>query len=247
MIPDLESRLTRLALTGISSGILAVLIFLAPHPAAAQSASSSGTAPAAQPETSKPSGEKQNPPAENPASQKPAKARKVITNEDIDTAHARNASKIGSDGKFAAPMFGNALCDEDCGLQARDQLGFGPEREGEWQMQLAAARRNLAADSAWQRAYWNASQKEHMYCDFVTQERNTILPEGNDYWARVDRAKHEQYVEDMGRTLSQGVQSATNQINQLIEATRPIDPVRAAIMGVISFQVFNSCPAIVDP
>jgi hypothetical protein len=229
------------------AGAFAILIFLAPHSMAAQSGPSGGGSPAAPADAPKSSGEKPTPPAENSAPAKPAKARKVITNEDIDVAHARDASKIGDNGKFAPPIFGSALCDDDCALQAHDQLGFQPEQEGEWQMQLAAAHRNLAADSAWLRAYGNASQKEKMYCDFVTQEQNTILPEGNDFWARVDRAKHQQYAEDMGRTLSQGVQGASNQINQLIEVVRPVDPVRAAIMGVISYQVFNSCPVIVDP
>lgn len=229
------------------AGAFAILIFLAPFSTAAQSGPSGGNAPAAPADTPKSSGEKQTPPAENFAPAKPAKPRKVITNEDIDAAHARDASKIGKDGKFAAPIFGSALCNDECAQTAHDELGFQPEQEGEWQMQLAAARRALAADSAWLRAYGNASQKEKMYCDFVTQEQNTILPEGNDYWARVDRAKHQQYAENMGRTLSQGVQGAANQINQLIEGVRPVDPVRASIMGVISYQIFNSCPAIVDP
>ncbi|HYL45450.1 MAG TPA: hypothetical protein VEU52_00340 [Candidatus Limnocylindrales bacterium] len=243
MIRDRARGLLLVAL----AGAFAILIFLAPLTTAAQSGPSGGTTPAAPADASKGSGEKPIPPAENSAPAKAAKPRKVITNEDIDAAHARDASKIGENGKYAAPIFGSAVCDDECAHQAHDQLGFEPEQEGEWQMQLAAARRNLAADSGWLRAYGNASQKEKMYCDFVTQEQNTILPEGNDYWARVDRAKHEKYVEDMGRTLSQGVQSASNQINQLIEGVRPVDPVRATIMGVISYQVFNSCPAIVDP
>lgn len=243
MIRDRVHQSASLAL----AGIFVILVFLAPLPAAAQSGPSGGNAPVAQADPSKSSDEKPAPPAVNPAPAKAAKPHKVITNEDIDAAHAQDASKIGDDAKFAAPIFGSALCDDNCAHIAHDQLGFEPGREGEWQMQLAAARRNLAADSAWLRAYGNGSQKAKMYCDFVTQERNTILPEGNDYWARVDRAKHQQYAEDMGRTLSQGVQSAANQINQLIQAVSPVDPVRAAIMGVISYQVFNSCPAIVDP
>jgi hypothetical protein len=243
MIRDRARRIAPVAL----AGAFAIFIFLAPRSTAAQSGPSGGSAPVAPADAPKSSGEKPAPPAENSAPAKPAKPRKVITNDDIDAAHARDASQIGGNGKYAASIFGSALCDEECAHQTHDQLGFEPEQEGEWQMQLAAARRALGTDSTWLRAYGNASQKEKMYCDFVTQEQNTILPEGNDYWARVDRAKHQQYAEDMGRTLSQGVQGAANQINQLIEGVQPVDPVRAAIMGVISYQVFNSCPAIVDP
>jgi len=243
MIRDLARRHVGLAL----AGIFAILIFLVPLSAAAQSGPSSRNPTTAPADAPKSSDEKPTPAAGNAPAAKPAKPHKVITNEDIDAAHAREGSKIGDNGKYAAPIFGSAVCDDDCAHRAHDQLGFQPEQEGEWQMQLAAARRNLAADSAWLRAYGNASQREKMYCDFVTQEQNTILPEGNDYWARVDRAKHQQYVQDMERTLSQGVQGAANQIHQLIEGVRPIDPVRAAIMGVISYQISNSCPAIVDP
>lgn len=242
----IRDRVRRLSPTTLA-GLFAILVFLAPLPAAAQSGPSGGNVPVAQADPPKSSDEKPAPPAENSAPAKPAKPHKVITNEDIDAAHAREASQIGDNEKYAAPIFGSALCNDNCAHIAHDQLGFESEREGEWQMQLAAARRNLAADSAWLRAYGNAAQKEKMYCDFVTQEQNTILPQGNDYWGRVDRAKHQQYAEEMGRTLSQGVQSVSNQINQLIEAVRPVDPVRAAIMGVVSYQVFNSCPAIVDP
>jgi hypothetical protein len=226
------------------AGIFAILILLASLPAAAQSGPSSGNATTAQADPPKASDEKPASAGEPPA---PAKPRKVITNEDIEAAHAREGSKIGDDGNYAAPIFGSAVCNDQCAHMAHEELGFGPEQEGEWQMQLAAARHNLAVDSAWLREYGNASQKEKMYCDFLTQQQKVILPQGNDYWARVDRAKHQQYVEEMGRILSQGVESASNQINQVIEGVRPVDPVRATIMGVISYQVFNSCPAIVDP
>jgi hypothetical protein len=182
----------------------------------------------------------------HPAPAKPAKPHKVITNEDIDAAHAHDAGKIG-DQKYGAPIFGTPLCDEECAQTARAELGIGEEDEGEWQMQLATARRNLAADQAWLRAYANASQKTKMYCDFLQQQRNVILPQGNDYWARVDRYKHEQYAENMNRTLSQGVQGAFNQVNQFIEGVEPVEPVRATIMSVISRQILNSCPLYIDP
>lgn len=231
----------------VFAGAFAVFIFLAALPAAAQSGPPASNPIAAPVDAAKTSGDKPNPPVENLVPPKPAKPHKVITNEDIDAAHARDGGKIGDNGKYAAPIFGGPVCDAECAFQAHEQLGFEPDQEGEWQMQLAAARRNISADSAWMSAYRNAAQKEKMYCDFVTQEQETILPEGNDYWARVDHAKHQQYAENMGRTLSMGVQGAANQINQLIETVRPVDPVRAVIMSVISDQVFNSCAAIVDP
>src|SRR6202011_4223595 len=68
--------------------------------------------------------------------QKPAKTRKVITNDDIDTAHARARQGRASSQKSQDPISATGICDEGCAYEARQQMGYGPEREGEWQIQL---------------------------------------------------------------------------------------------------------------
>jgi hypothetical protein len=179
------------------------------------------------------------------AAQKPAKPHKVITNDDIDAAHGRAAAKSGGAPNDLLPQGG--ICDDDCAHQAREQLGIGPEREGEWQMQLAAARRNLAGDARWRQANFELTQAVQLYCTYATQQRKAALPTGDDWNSRVERGERQQYADNMGRTLSQKLSNATAGMNRLVEETRDAEPARAAMMSVLASRLLNSCPYIYDP
>jgi hypothetical protein len=70
----------------------------------------------------------------------------------------------------------------------------------------------------------------------------TAVPSGNDYGARVERARREKYAEDMGRVLGQTVNNANAQIDRMAQqADDSSDPARGAIMRVLAQRVNNSC------
>lgn len=232
----------------IANGALAALALLACgifSPAAAQT-KSTGDNPAAD---SSPSTKADSAAAKSPAddseAQKPAKARKVITNDDIDAAHGRGVTRTGGRPNDLIPQGG--ICDDECAHEAREQLGIGAEREGEWQMQLAAARRNLAADARWRQANSELTQAVQLFCTYATQQRKAALPTGNDWNSRVERAERQQYADNMGRTLSQKLSNATASMNRVVGETEQAEPARAAMMRVLSSRLLNSCPYIYDP
>jgi hypothetical protein len=184
--------------------------------------------------------------AENSPSQKPTKSRKVITNDDMDRAHVRPAQRTTSARKAGDSIPATGICDEECAYEARQQMGFGAEREGEWQIQLVAARRNLALDARWRQAYFELNQAAQLYCTFMNQQRAAVLPSGNNYQAAYERAERKQYAENMGRTLSEKLSNASAATNRLMEETRDLEPVRAAIMSVLASRPYHSCQSI-DP
>ncbi len=164
------------------------------------------------------------------APQKPAAtARKVITNDDIDARHARESEEGGKKGL----IYGTGLCDDECAENAREAMGFGREREGEWQIRLMSARRNLQADMDWRRAYKSLGEEIKTYCTFQYQQEVAILPTSNTWDAGVERAKRQQYAENMRRILVQKIEGANLQLARMAETVQPIEPVRATIMNVL--------------
>jgi hypothetical protein len=213
--------------------------------AAGQSNSTTGDHPVTS-NSGKQSQAPDKPSVDNTTPQKPGNARKVITNDDIDAAHARARQGWASSQKIQDPISTTGICDEGCAYKGRQQMGYGPEREGEWQIQLAAARRNLGTDTRWRQVYFELNQAAQLYCTFVNQQRAVVLPTGNNYPAAYERAERQQYATNMGRTLWQKLSNASASMNRLIEETRELEPVRAAMMSVLASRQFNLCQAI-DP
>jgi hypothetical protein len=226
-------RAGRSAATALSTFLLLGSFFAA----AAQSPSSGGDRTPAQAPS-----EKQADDSAAPA--QPKRARKVITNDDLDADRAR-ASAAGEKSSGGIPATG--MCDAQCAEEAREMTGMGPEREGEWQVQLAAARRNLSADTQWSGAYWQATQAVRNFCTFQYQQQAAALPSGSDFQSRVERARRQKYAEEMGRVLGQTVANASARIERLIQEAGDAEPVRAAIMRVLSSRLTNSCDDSDDP
>lgn len=232
----------------MANGALAVFALLVCgnlFAAAAQTKSAADNSASATSPTTKPDSTQEKSGTDDSAAQKPAKPRKVITNDDIDAAHRRAAAKSGGAPNDLIPQGG--LCDDGCAYEARELLGIGPEREGEWQMQLAAARRNLAGDARWRQANFELTQAVQLYCTYARQQRKAALPTGNDWNSRVERAERQQYADNMGRTLSQKLSNATAGMNRVVEETQDVEPVRAAMMRVLASRLVDSCPYIYDP
>jgi hypothetical protein len=212
------------------------LVFLAgdAQVASAQSSSTSG-----KPDSTK--SQNQTPPQQN------AKPRHVITNDDIDAMHAGSASDSSGASDTDTAIFGSSSCDDECAAEAREDLGFGPEREGDWQFALGAARRHLVADTEWQHAYAREATAMRRYCIFQYQQMVGVPPSGNDYQSQVDRAQRQQYVTNMQQMLWQQISIANAPISRMIDDARRLEPVRAMIMSVVSEHLTQSCPQGIDP
>ena len=201
-----------------------------------QKTPTSGNGAAAKPSAAAPAGGVPGATAPTPATA--AKPHKTITNDDIDAAHAHDF--VDRD-EPTGPVTGTGLCDEDCAQQARSWMGYQNGQDGDWELQIEAARVKLAADTEWQRAYADAARRTKDYCNFLYQQQAAVLPSGNDFYARVDRAKRQQYVDSMGQALRQAMDGTRSQMSRLTEATRAVEPVRAAVMGVLEQRVLSTC------
>lgn len=216
----------------IAAAYFCFLLSGALHPIRAQ-ASSATPNPPAQKSTDNTGSSK---PSDTPRVATPAKAHKVITNEDIDATHKR-PDRVQPTG----PVTGTGLCDEDCAQQVREWMGYQSWQDGEWHIQIEAARFKIASDSEWQRAYADAVHRTTDYCNFQYQQEAAVLPTGDDFYARVDRAKRQQYVQNMGQGLRQRMEGARLQMSRLIEAVRAVEPVRATAMQVLSNRALTTC------
>lgn len=179
--------------------------------------------------------------------QKLVKDHKVITNEDFEGMHSNGGGKYRIEERRELPSADAGQCDEECAEEARERLGMGPSREGEWQAQLAAAKQYLATDAEWRDGYRDGMQRVKTYCTFQRQQQLAPPPSGNDFPSQYERAKRDEYVSSMNRTLSMGVQSASARLNRMIDEAQNVDPARAAIMSVLAERVLGQCADPSDP
>lgn len=172
---------------------------------------------------------------------------KVLTNEDFEGSHPKEAVISGGEQKIAPPPANGTVCDDECANEARDRADMGEDQEGEWQNQLAAARHFIATDAGWKDAYANAFQKVQTYCAFQRQLQTATPPRGNDFRSRYERAKQDEYVSQMNHTLSFNAQSASERLSRIISEAEDADPVRAAVMGMLAEQALSQCATPIDP
>jgi ABC-type uncharacterized transport system involved in gliding motility auxiliary subunit len=208
----------------------------------AQSSSSTPSSPVPAPSTTpapESAASQSDPPKQSAASSKP---KHVITNEDLERKSARPSSAgkvITSDN---SPLLN---CEAACEQQAREQFGYGPDRESEWQLQVVQARRDLPADSEWSVLLGQSIQQLDTYCTFVAQASQVVSPSGNDFRSRTARAKADQYFENMDRTLRQNLQSTFSRMQSHVQDVSALYPVRAALMYVQANRIIDrSCEAL---
>jgi hypothetical protein len=232
----------RLCSRGITAVLLFAFILLGSFRFAAPQSSSNGSNPPP-PQTS--TSTKSDKGHENSAGgiSTPAQTKKpkVITNDDINADRARHNDGFAGGAKDTHAIPGTGVCDDECAEQAREMAGFGPDQDGEWRFALMAARRSLATDPAWPGAYATLARAVKTYCTFQEQLQRTAVPSGNDYGARVERARREKYVDDMSRALGQTVTNANAQIDRMAQQAEEYEPARAAIMRVLVQRVNDSC------
>jgi hypothetical protein len=221
----------------------ALLFCLCPTISARQSSVPPAAAASEKPTPKQSPGDNKTPAPSN--LRKRAADHKVITTEDLENPHAQKHYRLEKSNE--APSSDPAECDAECAAEAREVAGFGLDRLGEWNVQLIAARHSLATDAEWRRAYFDAFQKTKMYCALQKQQETAVPPSGNDYHSRMERARQEQYFNDMNHTLTTSLQGLSTQISQLIERSQETEPVRAAIMSVLAGRVFSQCASLIDP
>ena len=223
------------ALTGMlfrAPVFLALFLCLAIH-SPAQSATSPVQTPPDQPSAQ--AGQKDS--TAKPSS--PAKAKKIITNDDLEP-HSAGSGQPGSADKLIVGAYVSLLnCDPACEQQARSELGYDADREAEWQMQIVNARRDLAGDTQWRQTLTQAIQQTNTYCNFLAQRSQKVSPNGNSYNARVQRAQAEQYFQNMDRVLRQGLETITNRMNNSIREVNELSPVRATMMNVQASRILD--------
>ena len=167
------------------------------------------------------------PPSSTPKQTAPTKPKKVITNDDLEpNANAQPHPAVNGDsGSYLT-------CEATCEQEAREEAGYDADREAEWQMQVVNARRELAADEVWRRLLLQAIDQSNRYCNFLSQQSQKVAPSGNSYGARVQRAKADQYFQNMDKTLQQGLQSLASQMTRHTNEVGELSPVRGAMMYV---------------
>lgn len=169
----------------------------------------------------------------------PAKPKKVITNDDLkpkSTGSGQSGSPLYISTGDSGPLL---ECGASCEQQAREELGYGADREAEWQMQIVKARRDLASDTAWQATLRQAIEQTNRYCNLLAQRSQRVSPSGDSFNAQVQRAQAERYFQEMDRTLRQGLDSVAGGMNNRIREVNELSPVRAAMMHVEASRILD--------
>jgi len=211
---------------------------MAPIPAAVPAAVPASPAPVAVPPATpaKPSVAQ-----ENPNATKTAKKHKVFTDDDVFALRAKGG--LANDDDAGSAMIYGAIgaCDADCEQEIKAKLEITPEQEGEWKLQLTAARREIGEDRPWRELYAKGQQTMRTVCALRVQIENASAPSGNDYQSRLERAKQQKMFEDEATAMGQQMSNSIAAMNQHIVQFSAREPVRAAMMAAIGERLFNDC------
>jgi hypothetical protein len=229
----------------LGSGVAAQSVSPVPAPAAAPAAMPASpatpiavSAAGAAPTPAKPAAAQ-----DNANATKASKKKKVFTDDDVSALRAK--SRLANDDAPDSAMIYGAVgaCDAECEEEVKAKIGAAPEEEGEWKLQLTAARREIGEDHAWRELYAKGQQTMRTVCGLRAQIENARMPSGGDYQSRLERAKQQKMFEDEAAMMNQQMANGVAAMNQLIAQFSEREPVRAGIMAVIGERLFNGdCP-----
>ena len=222
----------------LGSGVGAQSVAPAPAPAPAAMPASAATPIAAPPATSTKQGGGQD----NSGTTKTAKKRKVFTDDDVFALRAKGGLANDDDGGSAMIYGAIGACDAECEQEIKVKLGISPAQEGEWKLQLTAARREIGEDHAWRELYAKGQQTMRTVCGLRAQIENASVPSGDDYQSRLERAKQQKMFEDEEVAMGQQMANSIAAMNQHILQFSAREPVRATMMAAIGERLFNDCP-----
>jgi hypothetical protein len=211
---------------------------MAPTPAAAVNPANAAAPIAVPPAMSS----KQPAAQDNSNATKTSKKRKVFTDDDVYALRAKGG--LANDDDAGSAMIYGAIgaCDADCELEVKQKMGITPAQEGEWKLQLTAARREIGEDSRWRELYAKSQQTMRTVCALRVQIENASVPSGNDYQSRLERAKQQKMFEDEEVAMGQQMANGIAAMNQHIVQFSAREPVRATMMAAIGERLFNNCP-----
>ena len=179
---------------------------------------------------------------ESPNATKAPRKHKVFTDDDVFALRAKGGL-ANDDDSGSAMIYGTiGACDADCEQEIKEKLDITPEQEGEWKLQLTAARREIGEDRAWREIYAKGQQTMRTICALRVQIENASAPSGNDYQSRLERAKQQKMFEDEEVAMGQQMENGIAAMNQHIVQFSAREPVRAAMMAALGERVFNDCP-----
>lgn len=202
-------------------------------------------APAAAPATPAAPTAKPAAPSE-PQSAKP-KARHVFTDDDVPALRAQGG--IANDDGPGSKMIYGAVgpCDANCEELIKQRLDVSEEEEGQWKLQLTAARRQLGEDRQWRELYWKGQQTMNFVCNLRRQEELVLLPTGNDFQSRLERAKQLKSFQEQEDSSRRQLQNNVAGIEHYAQQYYAREPVRAMMMAVIAEKLLNDCPEVPAP
>jgi hypothetical protein len=178
---------------------------------------------------------------ENPNATKTTKKHKVFTDDDVFALRAKGG--LANDDDAGSAMIYGAIgaCDANCEREIKEKLEITPEQEGEWKLQLTAARREIGEDRVWREIYAKGQQTMRTVCALRVQIENASAPSGSDYQSRLERAKQQKMFEDEATAMGQQMSNSIAAMNQHIVQFSAREPVRAAMMTAIGERLFNDC------
>lgn len=153
--------------------------------------------------------------------QKAVHQKKIITEDDL-AKPAKTISLSDLDGEE-----NNPVCDLSCEAELRAEMGFGPEREGEFRNQLTLARHEIADDRSWTSTLEDALQAASGYCSIQRQIEKIVGKGAVSEYTRND--VHSRFAEREGKLKSQ-YRNATGLLTQRVQAVQRFAPFRATVM-----------------
>jgi len=186
----------------------------------------------------------QTPQASRAPAKAPSKPKHIITNDDFEPSPKVPNSSSRVNTESATPIL---TCDSVCEQDARNQLGYGPDYEADWQSQIVEARRNLIGDTEWRGLLSQAIRQSDSYCKFQLQQSHQLSSGRGDFQSRTQSAKNAQYYENMDRALRQQLEITANRMQTRIQEVQILSPVRAALMSVQASRIGNRPCGDQDP
>jgi hypothetical protein len=174
------------------------------------------------------------------------KKHKVFTDDDIAALRARSGMVNDDDGGSAKIYGTMGACDADCEQEVKDKLGVAPEEEGEWKLQMTAARREIGEDRQWRELYWKGQQAIKSACVLRGQEASVPEPGGNDFQSQLERARQRKMFDDAEDVSALQMQAVVTGMNQYIQQFSGREAVRAVMMWVIGERLLSKCPEAIS-
>jgi hypothetical protein len=191
-----------------------------PTPAAQQNTNNAQPTPTANSQQAAPASQAGSQPQANPL-KKAVDQKKVITEDDL-TKPRKRISLSDLDGEEDNPT-----CNLSCEKQLREQMGYGPDREGEFQSLLTLTRHEIADDKDWNSRLQEALQAAGSYCD-IQRQKEQILGKGN-----VPQYVRDNVNSQFGKkeqTFILQYRNASGYMKQQIETVQRYSPFRATVM-----------------